>query len=293
MSDVKNQAQQQQGEQAQQQGQQASMQQQQAQQGQVQPVLTQQIPGQTLKEWAYNNRKPLMGVIALVAVLILIVGLSLTWFVTNKSLSTVGKIQTPAQLKVLGPNQTAVEQMSLSYSEAMKDTIDVDNDGTATIRRGFCVQSDGSPFELQIANTTNISGLRIKVYRVADANAAPEDATIAGFSGTATYSWQKGEEVTGFTFINEMPGSESSYQDGSKSDPLAKELEANDPTFELYKNVQQNARPLYRYRVFPQAELYQSGDAQGVATNFIIECQWKTKPNVKETDVVYLIARSA
>lgn len=237
-----------------------------------------------VKDWVYDHRKPLMAVLAFIAVIVLIIGLSFTWFVNNKSLSTVGKIQAPATLKVLGPNQTAIDQISLSYDEAMKDTIADNDQGTATIRRGFCVESGGEGFELQIANTTNISGLKIKVYRVENTNASAAEATIAGVSGTTTYSWKMGEEVSGFTLINAMVADNES---------LAKELEDNDPTFEDYKNVQQNARPLYRYKQFSSTDLDKTTDGQlASATNFIIECQWDTKPNVKETDAVYLIARS-
>lgn len=240
-----------------------------------------------IKEWVYDHRRPLMAGFAALAVIILLIGLSLMWFVNNKSLSTVGKIQAPAKLKVLGPNQSAIEQIDISYSEAMKDSIGSDGDGTATIRRGFCVQSDGSDFELQIANTTNISGLKIKVYRVANNNQTEASkVTIAGVSGTTTYAWTKADSpIEGFELINP-------YKAGDES--LAKDLETtDDPTFENYKKVQKNARPLYRCKKFSgESELYQAGDVKGVATNFIIECTWKTRPNVKETDVVYLIARS-
>lgn len=238
----------------------------------------------SMKDWVYDHRKPLMAALALIAVIVLIIGLSFTWFVNNKSLSTVGKIQAPSTLKVLGPNQTAIDQISLSYDEAMKDTIDDGDKGTATIHRGFCVESGGEGFELQVANTTNISGLKIKVYRVENTNAPAAEATIAGVSGTTTYSWKMGQEVTGFTLINPKVADDES---------LAKDLVGNDPTFENYKNVQQNARPLYRYKQFTVGELDKTTDGQPAsATNFIIECQWDTKPNVKETDVVYLIARS-
>lgn len=238
---------------------------------------------ENFKQWVYDHRKPLMAGFAALAVIVLIIGLSLMWFVNNKALSTVGKIQAPAQLKVLGPNQSAIEQINLSYSEAMKDKIDSDNDGTATINRGFCVQSNGKGFELQVANTTNISGLEINIYRVADASASASDATIAGVSGTTKYSWKIGDEVTGFTFIN---ASDDNHN-------LAKDFDDSyKQTFESYKNVQKNARPLYRYRKFSQDELDKNGNEPAVATNFIIQCKWKTKPNVKETDVVYLIARS-
>ena len=84
---------------------------------------------------------------------------------------------------------------------------------------------------------------------------------------------------------------------------LAKDLEENDPTYQKYKNVQKNARPLYRYHKFDKSELdgyNKATDTANDATNFIIECTWNpgvvtegnTKvSNIKETDMVYLIAR--
>ena len=93
-------------------------------------------------------------------------------------------------------------------------------------------------------------------------------------------------------------------------DSLAKELEENDPTFQQYQNVQENARPLYRYCSFAKSELdgYNETTRKAAdATNFIIECTWNpgdvtvsdstgaksTVSNAKETDMVYLIARAA
>ena len=114
-----------------------------------------------------------LAVLAVVAAIVLIIGLSLSWFVGSKSLSTVGKVQKPADLKIMGPNQTAIEPIEISYDPDR----DVKNEnGTVTIRRAFCVKSNtadqdgknlgGQAFELQMANTTNVTGLKINVYRV-------------------------------------------------------------------------------------------------------------------------------
>lgn len=90
-----------------------------------------------------------------------------------------------------------------------------------------------------------------------------------------------------------------------KDKSLAKDLEQVDPTYQEYKKVQQNARPLYRYHKFAKNELdgyNEETKKANDATNFIIECTWNpgivtegdTKvSNIKETDMVYLIARSA
>jgi hypothetical protein len=248
------------------------------------------------------DRKPPctgLAVLVLLAAIVLIIGLSLSWFVGSKSLSTVGKIQTPAQLKIMGPNQTSIEPIEISYDESRGD--EKKDDGTVTVRRAFCVQSDngdpaagGQAFELQIANTTNITGLTINVYHVTVNNPNDKNGTVVGLDGlNRTYSWSKKSSTPiEFAFINSADGTSA----------LAKELEANDPTYGSYAKVQKNARPLYRYHKFAGSGLDGwNGKTANAATNFIIECTWNpgvvtntdgTKvSNVKETDMVYLIAR--
>lgn len=249
------------------------------------------------RNWIENHRAQALAVLVLLAAIIFIIGLTMTWFVSSKSLSTVGKIQTPAQLKIMGPNQTSIEPIEISYDESRGD---VKNDnGTVTIRRAFCVQSDngdpaagGQAFELQVANTTNITGLTINVYRVTVNDPSNTSGTVVGLDGlNQPYSWSKKGAPIEFHFINSADGTSA----------LAKELEANDPTYGSYAKVQKNARPLYRYQKFAESGLDGwNGNTANAATNFIIECTWnpgvvtvngKTVSNVKETDMVYLIAR--
>lgn len=250
------------------------------------------------RNWIENHRAQALAVLVLLAAIVLIVGLSLSWFVGSKSLSTVGKIQTPAQLKIMGPNQTSIEPIEISYDESRGDVKNID--GTVTVRRAFCVQSDngdpaagGQAFELQVANTTNITGLTINVYRVTVNDSSTTTGDVVGLDGlNRTYSWSKKSNTPiEFAFINSADGTSA----------LAKELEANDPTYGSYVNVQENARPLYRYHKFAKSGLDGwNGKTANAATNFIIECTWnpgvvtvngKTVSNVKETDMVYLIAR--
>lgn len=250
------------------------------------------------RNWIENHRAQTLAVLVLLAAIIFIIGLTMTWFVSSKSLSTVGKIQTPAQLKIMGPNQTSIEPIEISYDESRGD--EKKDDGAVTVRRAFCVQSDngdpaagGQAFELQIANTTNITGLTINVYRVTVNDPSNTSGTVVGLDGlNQPYSWSKGDSIE-FDFINSA----------DKANTLAKELEANDPTYGSYVNVQKNARPLYRYHEFTKSQLDGYSDKNkraNAATNFIIECTWnpgvvtvngKTVSNVKETDMVYLIAR--
>lgn len=249
------------------------------------------------RNWIENHRAQALAVLILLAAIVLIIGLSLSWFVGSKSLSTVGKIQTPAQLKIMGPNQTSIEPIEISYDESRGD--EKQDDGTVTVRRAFCVQSDngdpaagGQAFELQVANTTNITGLTINVYHVTVNDPSNTSGTVVGLDGlNQPYSWSTTGDPISFTFINSADATNS----------LAKKLSDSDPTYGTYKSVQENARPLYRYHKFAKSGLDGwNGKTANAATNFIIECTWnpgfatvsgKTVSNVKETDMVYLIAR--
>lgn len=251
------------------------------------------------RNWIENHRAQTLAVLVLLAAIIFIIGLTMTWFVSSKSLSTVGKIQTPAQLKIMGPNQTSIEPIEISYDESRGDV--KNSDGTVTIRRAFCVKSNnesndgGHAFELQVANTTNITELTINVYRVTVNNPSTTTGDVVGLDGLKRpYSWSKKKDgPISFVFINSADGTSA----------LAQELADNDPTYGTYKSVQKNARPLYRYHEFTKSQLDGYSDKNkraNDATNFIIECTWnpgvvtvngKTVSNVKETDMVYLIAR--
>lgn len=237
----------------------------------------------TLKDWTYEHRRPLMCAFAALAVIVLLIGLSLTWFVENRALSTIGKVEGPIMLKIKGPNQTAMEQMDLTY-DADKDTIS--DDGTVTRRRAFCVESQGKGFELQIANTTNITGLTINVYRATDVTSTPaESPDVVGRDGlTHYYAWKKKDgSIIGFQTINE---------DGSTgiatSDKSDQNYDAS--TFGDYDNVQKNARPLYRWKRIDESELDDKSETG--ATKYIIECTWPKTASTKETDVIYIIARN-
>ncbi len=210
---------------------------------------------------ADSKRKRLMAIFAVIAVAVLILGLTLSWFVGSQTASTVGKVAQPSKLHILGPNQSAIEQLDLSY-----DASNIDGDKKVTVRRGFCVDSEKEGFELQVANTTNISNLEIKVYRVmVNDPSASGDVVEPG-----SYSWSKYGDPISLTSIDDPSGTQ---------------------TFGGYTNVQGNAIPQYRYHVFAKDELDKDGSDVAEVTNFIIEATWTE--SVKETDMVYLIARSS
>ncbi len=237
-----------------------------------------------IKTWASDHRRESLAIMGLAAVLLVILGFTLGWFVNANRGSTVGKIKEPAELKVLGPNATATEQIDLSYNPEYGDT---KNGNTVTLKRAFCVQTGGDGFELQLANTTNIAGLNIKLYKAEDTGSG-DTPDVSGAAGGKPYSWKASgtDLLKGFTFINKADDDLAIETDVTATD-------SSDQTFGRYGNIQRNARPLYRYKVFGNSELNAKtlGDTTGNDTlNFIIKLSWDE--SAKETDVIYLIARN-
>ena len=215
------------------------------------------------KDWIYEHRGPILAALAVIAVVLIIAALTLSWFLTNNSLSTVAKVDSPAELKITVPGESAATQLDLT-NDADYDRVD---DGRVYRRRAFSVDSGGKEFELQVANTTNITGLSVKIYR-----ATVNDPSAFGDVAGNGYSWSKGDEVTGFANID---------SDAAKPQ-----------TFGTYDNIQANALPNYRWKRFEEVDLDKNGSEAASATNFIIECSWPQEGNYKETDVAYLIAKS-
>lgn len=228
------------------------------------------------KEWIYEHRGPILASIAAVAAILILIALTLSWFLTNSELSTVGKVDAPAELEILGPNKTATEQLDLTYDADSDDA--TTTDGYVVRRRAFCVKSgqseDGKTkkaFELQVANTTNIIGLDVNVYRVTVNKDPKASGDVTGRDALGNkYSWSKGDKV-------------------AFSDPIT----ANDQTFgDDDVKVQSASAPAYRWKQFSVDELNVDTDPAD-ATNFIIECKWPKSDNMKESDVAYLIARQS
>lgn len=217
----------------------------------------------SVKDWIHEHRGPILAVLAVIAVVLIIAALTLSWFLTNNSLSTVAKVDSPAKLKITVPGESAATQLDLT-SDADYDKVAAD--GRVYRSRAFIVDSSGKAFELQVANTTNINGLSVKVYR-ATVNSPSASGDVMGNG----YSWSKGVEVTDFTPIS---------ADAAKTQ-----------TFGTYGNIQTNALSNYRWKRFEIDDLDKNGSEAAPATNFIIECSWPKDANYKETDVAYLIAK--
>lgn len=235
---------------------------------------------ESIRDWAIEHRRQLMVMFVVLAVVVLLIGLGLSWFVQNKSLSTVGMLQTPSDIKLMGPNATEMTQIDLSY-DPETDVKSENGKKVVHLTRPFCVKTDkeGTSYNLLLARTTNISGLKIQLFKAADvSNGSTEDAKadVKGVTGiNGHYAWNKsGNDLSG-RYINKLSGS------------MLADTDHDSQTFEKAlgtDSLQRNASPVYWKANGP----FSSG-TNGI-DNYIIELSWPEDQS--ETDIIYLIANS-
>ena len=142
-----------------------------------------------------------------------------------------------------------------------------------TLCSAFIQMNRVSNYKLQIAHTTNIDF----TYTVfpAQEQQGSGDVEYVDEDGTAHYYSKSGSAASG-KYLN--LGS-----DGKKADDsLHKE------SYDSYKNVQENAEPLYWQSDEIQPE---NNSGQGFVDYYILEISWNDDVrNDKETDMVYLTA---
>lgn len=227
--------------------------------------------------WVKEHRRQLMAAFAVLAVIVLIIGLCLSWFVYNKSLSTVGAVKAPSDLKLMGPNATAIEQIDLTYDPKR----DVDDKGCVTLKKPFCVKSKDADaaYSLFLARTTNINGLKVELYRAtAKSNPSSSDvnADVAGLDSSGNpFAWNRTDGknlITDDGYINKL------------STAMKADADWDDKTFDGklgLDKLDRSASPVY-WRLSDQNTGNDSVD------DYIIELKWQESK--KETDVLYLIA---
>lgn len=239
-----------------------------------------------IKDYFSDNRRTAITVFAVIAVIVLIIGLCLSWFAEQNRLATVGKIKKPSLIKVLGPNATAMEEIDLTYNPDEA----ADENNKVQLTRTFCVVSGSDGFDLYLAHTTNISDLVIKLYRVNDVTgvSGQDGAEVSSFDGDGNrFYWNRKD---GKNLYNTADGKFVNPTD--ESNTLGQDF--NQKIFGG-KSVQKNAIPLYWKMEVASTDKatskYKNRDgSEACLTNFIIDLSW-TDSN-KETDVLYLIARS-
>lgn len=243
---------------------------------------------ESIRDWANDHRRQLMVIFVVLAVVVLLIGLGLSWFVHNKSLSTVGMLQTPSDIKLMGPNATEMTQIDLSYDpetdvNTEKDEVTGADKKIVHLTRPFCVKTDqeGTSYNLLLARTTNISGLKIRLYKATDVTSGSTEDAAADVKGVAGvnshYAWNKNgnDLIPSGHYINKLSGS------------MLADTDHDSQTFDRTldeSRLQRNTSPVYW-----KADGSFSSGTNGI-DNYIIELSWPEDQS--ETDIIYLIANS-
>ena len=228
------------------------------------------------------------------------IGVSLSWFMAGKQLSSVARIQYPAELRILNPDESQMTKIDLSYTD---DDIKEDKTGTktVTVTRPFMITSGSKDFDLYLAHTTNIKGMKIELYRAAETNSASSLIQYPGAGGVVVHWDKKAGENNLFTddaytkengkgYLNLTRDTSDSIKD--PDDKIA-DKSKNDKTFTIKGDTPQiNASPLYWK--FEESADKTKADVKKDSDDlyrfrYILQISWTEKE--KETDIVYIIAQ--
>lgn len=232
-----------------------------------------------------NKKKRLKSQIltsALLCMLILaIIGVSFAWLSYWHRLNTISVLQIPSKISISGANRSEMQRISLEMASD-----DTQEGKRVTIRRVFCVESTDD-FLLEVAHTTNISNMDIKIFPVSTANSEPDKTSgsvhgVDAEAGRVFYYDPDGEALSG-AYIN-------------KTNQIANNS-LHDQNYAGGDNVQQNAEPLYwltnDVEKYDRQGYYRTGKAADGQTDicyryYVLQLSWDV--DQAETDIVYLLA---
>lgn len=224
----------------------------------------------------------ILAVLLVLASVSMLTGVSMAWFANQYRLSSIAKIHPPAYISILAPGDTVIQSIDLSYDKSEV------KDGVVTLKRPFVIRSEFEKYDLCIAHTTNISGLKIELYEAVE-NGVEGNAYLAGITDKGKpYYWNKSNETNLFAL--------GTYLNDANADKIAdKTNAAHTLTFPsltgtgAYDNVQKNAEPLYWVKESNTGTARTEGEGL-YYTNYILEISWNETD--KETDILYVIAQT-
>ena len=218
-----------------------------------------------------NRMKMTVVMMYILATLLVAIGISLAWLVHKNSMITLAPVIRPGDISITGPNGTAIESLDLSYTDDCVST-DANGNKRVTVTRDICVKSTEDYYELEIAHTTNMKGLKFALYLASDQNTSLE--------GTYLNIANK---------INDQNGTYNyHYADNTK----------HEKNFGEYVSVQKHAEPVY-WKVNSALssnknqiikESLAGEDITYYLTDYRLSVTWIEEN--KETDMFYILARN-
>lgn len=224
--------------------------------------------------------------VLIIALLLVLIGISVAWFAYLNRLNTISVVQIPSRITISGANRSEMQKISL---EMTSDDTQVEN--RVTIRRVFCIESTDD-FLLEVAHTTNIPNMEIKIFPVSKDNSEPEKesgAVKGSDAGRTFYYDPDGIEIAG-DYINKKGN--IAIQENNQGSLHSQTYSDGDAG-----KVQQNAEPLYwlsdNVEEFDKKNYSRVGKAGDGVTDihyryYVLQLSWNIEQ--AETDMVYLLA---
>lgn len=217
-------------------------------------------------------------------ILLEIVGISFAWLSYWHQLNTISVVQIPSRITISGANRSEMQKISLEM------TSDDTQDGNkVTIRRVFCIESTDD-YLLEVAHTTNIPNMKIKIFPVSNDNSDINGSSLESSQGAV-----KGTDE-GIVFYYKPDGTPISGDYLNKEGNIAN-TSLHNQVYSDGDEVQKNAEPLYW--ISREAEKYNKEDYSryGISADgktkiyyryYVLELSWDIDQS--ETDMVYLLA---
>lgn len=212
-----------------------------------------------------------------------IIGASFAWLSYWHRLNSISVLQIPSKISLAGANRSEMQKISLEMTSD-----DTQEGNKVTIRRVFCVESTDN-YLLEVAHTTNISNMDIKIFPVSNVNSDKSSGIVKGVdseAGQVFYYDPDGESLLG-SYINiganKVANSELHEKTYTVPDDNGK--------------VQQNAEPLYwltnSVEDYDKDGYHRTGKAADGMTDicyryYVLQLSWEI--DQAETDIVYLLA---
>lgn len=149
----------------------------------------------SMEKKIHNKKKYKIMLLIIALIVLAVLGISYAWFYSQQKVASITRIASPGEIIISGVHGKDMEQIDLSYGSE-----DVNNNNTVTVRNVICIDSLEKDFILQLAHTTNVTDLSLRVYPATESDIIPNTNSnyVKGSDGGTDYYYSYNPTV-GYT----------------------------------------------------------------------------------------------
>lgn len=254
----------------------------------------------SMKTEIKDRRKKVTIISAIVAGLLIIIGITFAWFYQHQKAVSLTQIAPPGKIIISGVHGSKLDQIDLSYNSG-----DIDQNGKVTVRNVICVDSAAKDITLKLAHTTNVENLSLRIYPASEVQNKPGNGEeyVKGSDSGKDYYYTFNSQ-TGYTTEKAMDDTDTMKlmkclnADENKTGLAKQDGDYHNNTYGANeKRVQKQAEPLYwtskdKYSLSLESEKDKNEHIKYEHYGyFVLEASWTEQD--KETDIVYVTADGA